>query len=290
MNVIKQTIEQLASADRCAYSPTGPWAAEPTALTCLALEIHNQHQPAIRLAKQLADAQDSNGSIGALADHDTPAWPTSLAILAWLACAQKAFADNIRRAVDWSLATYGKPADPTPQVGHDPSILGWSWAADTHAWMEPTCMFVLALKAAGIGKHSRAREGERLIIDRLLPTGGSNYGSTLVLGQATLPQVQSTGLAMLALAGEENSDPRVEASLKYLEETLGPMTTTSSMCYGLLGLTAHNRRPPQADDFLQQSLEREVSRGTCEYKLALISLAALKDLAIFPGVLPKVSV
>ena len=112
------------------------------------------------------------------------------------------FADNVQRAVNWSLATHGKPADPNPQVGHDPSILGWSWAADTHmpGWSRPACLY-LHSRPQACEITSRTREGVQLIIDRLLPTGGSNYGNTLVLGQATLPQVQSTGLAMLALAG-----------------------------------------------------------------------------------------
>lgn len=278
MNIIQQPIDQLCAAERCSYSPAGPWAAEPTALACLALEIHNEHHSALRLANQLAAAQQPNGANGVFAEQDTPAWPTSLAILAWIACDRELFADQLERAVKWSLATQGKPADPNPQVGHDPSILGWSWAADTHAWMEPTCMFVLALKAAGLRNHSRTREGVRLITDRLLPTGGSNFGSTLVLGQATLPQVQSTGLAMLALAGEENNDLHVGASLDYLEHTIGPETTTSSMCYGLLGLTAHGRRPLQAANFLQQAFEREMSRGTSEYKLAMIALASHDDI------------
>ncbi len=292
MNIIQQTLDQLRAADCCSYSPGGPWAAEPTALACLALEIHHERTPALRLAHQLAAAQQPDGSIGALAEHTTPAWPTSLAMLAWMACSQddtqSTFAEEIALAVHWALATHGKPADPNPQVGHDPSILGWSWAADTHAWMEPTCMFVLALKAAGLRSHSRTRDGVRLITDRLLPTGGSNYGSTLVLGQATLPQVQSTGLAMLALAGEENNDLRVAASLDYLEHSICLETTTSSMCFGLLGLTFHGRRPPQAASFLQQAFDREMTRGTCEYKLALLALAVNEDPALFPGFLPQV--
>ncbi len=283
MSVFLQIIESLRGAVRCAYSPAGPWAAEPTALSSIALDIHGELDASSRLADQLADAQQHDGAIGALSEHDTPAWPTSLAVLAWIACDEAKYADNIRRGIEWTLTTHGKPAEPNPQVGHDPSILGWSWAANTHAWMEPTCMFVLALRAAGLSAHSRTREGVRLITDRLLPTGGSNFGSTLVLGQATLPQVQSTGLAMLALAGEINDDLRVAASLEYLEASIGSETTTSSMCYGILGLTSHGRRPKLADVYLERALAREMERGASEYKLALLALAACKEMKSFPG-------
>jgi hypothetical protein len=280
MSISTKCIERLRNTDRCSYSADRAWAAEPTALACLALTAHGENTAALRLARQLADVQLQNGSVTANSESDSPGWTTSLAILAWLACED--FDTNIDRAIDWALATHGKPAPMNPQIGHDPTILGWSWAAETHAWMEPTCMFVIALKAAGLGDHPRTREGVRLVTDRLLPTGGSNFGSTLVLGQATLPQVQSTGLAMLALAGEAITDPRVAKSLQYLEASLNPATTTASLSYGLLGLTAHNRRPPHAEAWLAGALERELTRGASAYKLALLALAGIPDKSWLP--------
>ncbi len=280
MSIATKCIEQLRNTDRCGYRADGEWAAEPTALACLALAAQDEHAAAMRLAKQLADVQLQNGSVTANSESDSPAWTTSLAILAWLACDD--FQDNIDSAIAWALTTHGKPAPKNPQIGHDPTILGWSWAAQTHAWMEPTCMFVVALKADGLGDHARTREGVRLVTDRLLPTGGSNFGSTTVLGQPTLPQVESTGLAMLALAGEKNSDPRVELSLRYLAEHLIPTTTTASLSYGLLGLTAHHRRSPHAQALLAGALERELARGSSAYKLALLVLANHSDMSWLP--------
>lgn len=280
MSLSTNCIERLRNIARCGYSADSVWAAEPTAFACLALAAHGENTAALRLARQLADAQQANGSVTANGETDSPAWTTSLAILAWLAC--DGFQDNIDRGVEWALATHGKPAPKKTQIGHDPTILGWSWAAETHAWMEPTCMFVIALKVAGLSDHSRTREGIRLVTDRLLPTGGSNFGSTLVLGQPTLPQVQSTGLAMLALAGEVNSDPRVENSLRYLAENLKPTTTTASLSYGLFGLTAHNRPPPHAEALLAGALEREIKQGPSAYKLALLALASIQDTSWLP--------
>jgi hypothetical protein len=280
---MNECIKHLRKLDRCGYAADGVWAAEPTALAALALRAHEEPTAALRFAKQLADVQHSNGAVTANGDSDSPAWTTSLAILAWLATDEVQFETHIKSAIDWSLTTYGKPGPKNPQIGHDPTLLGWSWAANTHSWMEPTCLFVIALKAAGFGDHARTREGVRLVTDRLLATGGSNFGSTVVLGQPTLPQVESTGLAMLALAGEVNTDPRIEKSLSYLEQEINSRTTTASLCYGLMGLTAHSRRLANAEMLLTAALERELSRGASAFKLALIALASITDLSWLPN-------
>jgi hypothetical protein len=282
MSVADQCIDRLRSIDRCGYSAAGAWAAEPTALTCLALRAHDEPTAALALARQLADAQQSNGVVPATADADSPPWTTSLAMLSWLACNFDAFAGNIESAIQWALAEHGKPAERNAQVGHDTTLLGWSWAVKTHSWLEPTAFFVLALRAAGLNEQPRTREGVRLITDRLLPTGGCNYGSTMVLGQYTLPQVEATGVAMLVLAGEDNIDPRVEKSLAYLENNLTADTPTSSLCYGIVGLTAHNRRPALADEWLAAALERELARESCAYKLALLALASMPNTSWLP--------
>jgi hypothetical protein len=284
---ITTLLDRLAAKDCCTYGTDGPWAAEPTALACLALVGHDRLEVARKLTDQLVAAQLADGAVPVLAGQEAPAWTTSLAILAWVACERSPIRADFERqrqlAIEWALAHHGKPADPQPEVGHDPRLLGWSWADNTHSWMEPTAMFVLALKAAGLKDHARTREAIQLVTDRLLPTGGSNFGSTIVLGQATLPQVESTGLAMLALAGEVNTDPRVEASLRYLESSVSSQTPTASLAYGLLGLTAHGRRPASADGFLQQAFERELARGSNEFKLALLALAGLEEVGAIPG-------
>ena len=209
---------------------------------------HAESHAALSLARQLAEIQVKAGSVGVSQEHEMPAWTTSLA---WLALAEDTgtteFQKSLERASLWILSATGRILPRNPQIGHDPTIVGWFWAADTHSWMEPTCLAVLALNALGHEKHSQTSEGTRLIIDRLL---GCNFGSTVILGQATLPQLQSTGLAMLALADTLSSDPRIGKSLDYLERGISERSATASLCYGLLGLTAHSRRPPEAKHYL----------------------------------------
>jgi hypothetical protein len=138
---------------------------------------------------------------------------------------------------------------------------------------------VLALKAAGNGDHPRTREAVRLIGDRLLPAGGCNYGNTTVLGQTLLPHVQPTGLAMMALADEKLPVPQVTLSLNFLQRELCQDTTTSSLCYGLLGLAAHDRMPPDRGEWLNRAHNRSISKGASCYKLALLALAAAERYA-----------
>jgi hypothetical protein len=187
-----------------------------------------------------------------------------------------AFADNLRRALDWTLHEHGQPAPRKPYFGHDSTIVGWSWAENTHSWIEPTAMFVRALKAIGHDQHARTREGVRLLVDRLLPTGGCNYGNTIVLGQPLLPHIQPTGLAMWALAGEGKDDPRIERSLAYLEREATPTLATASLCYGLLALDAHGRQFHPHEALLCKAFDRAVRQGGNPYALALIGMASAR--------------
>jgi hypothetical protein len=136
---------------------------------------------------------------------------------------------------------------------------------------------VLALKAAGYTQHSRTREAVSLLVDRLLPDGGCNYGNTMVLGQQLRPHLQPTGLTLAALAGEPLKDPRLDASLEYLRRALSQDTPCLSLCYGLWGLAAHRRFPPQADHWLSAAAERLTDCKSGLWKLSLVVLAALGE-------------
>jgi hypothetical protein len=282
-----QLLAQLESADHWGYHASGPAASEPAAWACLALSIHGRLDAAARVARWLVSIQQPSGAIGITDRERTPTWPTSLAILAWVSIVSREspdsralFQEPIRKAIRWSLAKQGMSIPRRPHIGHNATIVGWSWADDTHSWLEPTCFHVIALKAAGQGEHPRVQEGLRLIVDRLLPTGGCNYGNTQVLGQTLLPHLQPTGLAMMALAGTPIQDDRIEASLQYLTNRLQNIQSssrvmpTASLCFGLLGLTSHRRRPLAVDTWLKAACDQVRRQESSMYKLALIALAA----------------
>jgi hypothetical protein len=273
-----ELLGQLEATVPCGYFARGEAASEPTALAGLALATNGRQDAARRAADWLVERQEATGAIGVTATHDSPCWPTALALLLWKALDEEQYLAAIAAANDWALAEKGETLPMREAVGHDSMLLGWSWAANTHSWLEPTAMFVLALKAIGKREHPRTREAVRLLVDRLLPSGGCNYGNTVVLGQELLPHLQPTGIVMLALGDEQIDDPRIGRSLEYLGANLSADTAAASLCYGTLGLTAHRQSPTDKLEWLEMAHERTMKQGASPYKLALISLASTHQL------------
>lgn len=282
MSFIEAILDSLATQMPCGYHALGPASTEPTALAVMALAAQGRHAAAAKGLEWLAGIQAGNGSVGPTASQATPGWPTSLAVLAVHFATNSGDARvtsakrfDLDRAVAWILQTRGEALPRTPEMGHDTTLVGWPWVEDTHSWVEPTAMCVLALKAVGRGNHPRVREAVRLLIDRLLPDGGCNYGNTLVMGQVLRPHLQPTGLAMLALAGEPDQTGRIAKSLDYLTRELSPRTAAASLAYGLMGLAAHDRLPAIAHSWLETASRRTLGREAAPYRLALIALAAM---------------
>jgi hypothetical protein len=269
-----ELIDRLAAQIPCGYHVSGPASTEPTALAALAFVAYRREIAASKALDWLADLQVADGSIGPTAEQASPGWPTSLAVLAAI-CVERKGKLNVDRGVRWILETRGEALPRTPEMGHDTTLVGWPWVEATHSWIEPTAMHVLALKAAGRGDHPRTREAVRLLIDRLLPDGGCNYGNTVVMDQVLRPHLQPTGLAMLALAGESDRDGRIAKSLDYLVAELSPRTAAASLAYGLLGLAAHDRSPQAARSWLEIAYRRTIAREPAQYPLALLALAVL---------------
>ena len=275
----QSVVERLVATDRWGYDAAWPSATEPAALAAIALLGHGAARAAQKPLQWLTKTQRADGSLGVDAQQSSPTWPTSLAVIAWTAAdsmrGSSKFEPQLASAVRSMLRVEGVRLERVPEMGHDSTLLGWPWVEGTHSWIEPTAMHLLALKAVGQSQHPRAREAARLLADRLLPSGGCNYGNTTVLGQTLRPHVQPTGVCLLALARESALEVRVEASLKYLERELSPRTTTASLCYALLALAALDRWPARADALLEAAGRRTLSRDAAPYKLALLALAAL---------------
>lgn len=290
MTWIEETLAKLSAQPVGGYALRAPSASEPTALAAIALARHGEQAAAHRAARWLLRTQASDGGVGINRDHQWPQWPTGLAVLAWSIVEQSApsgassnrlddrYTAAIEHGVDWILSVKGQVQPRNPSVlGHDTRLVAWPWVEGTHSWIEPTAMHVLALKAVGAAEHPRTREAVAMLIDRQLSTGGCNYGNTTVLGQRLRPHVHPTGLALLALAGERDKRKCIAGSLDYLQRTVSAATTTASLCWALTALTAHGRRPAEANRWLQTAYERRIKSGPATHHLALLALAALED-------------
>lgn len=258
----------LSQAPVMGYLGSRTNAAEPLALAAMALHGEGQSDAAQACSDALMACQDKDGKVG-VRSHEAPYWPTALAAILW---AQRHENQPRReKAVQWLTYARGEPIEAQSDiVGHDTSLIAWPWVLGTHSWIEPTAMAVAALKANGLEQHARTREAVQLLINRLLPTGGCNYGNTEVLGQTLRPHLQPSGLALWALAGETHSE-QTDLTLDYVHRATTCAQTPWSFSWGAIGLAAWAQPQIAAERF--EEVSQVAMRHKSAISLALVLLA-----------------
>lgn len=202
----------------------------------------------------LRTRQQSDGSWRVSDDVPRGSWTTSLAVLALGA----ADADDPRVAsgLEWLLDMEGRTPTFWDQVRAwftqqplsddlDPGLIGWPWEPDTFSWIEPTCYALLAIKryralVDARRAADRIADAERLLLDRVCPGGGWNYGNARAQGQDLRPYPDTTALGLLALqdrAGEEATRQGSDALLRLLTHTVSGL----ALSLALLALPLHGR-------------------------------------------------
>lgn len=223
---------------------------------------------------RLAAGQLEDGRVSISSSNPESFWLTPLAILAWHGSEKHVKPRS--HAIDFLLRTSGEhwlKEDGSP-LAHDTSIQGWSWTENTHSWVVPTSLSILALRTSGFGEHDRVREGIRLLMDRQLPSGGWNYGNTLTYGKELYPQADCTGLALSALM-DCVSRGDVGKSISYLQSRVLQVRTPLSLGWGILGLGAWGRRPKQATAWVSECMSRQDKYGAYDTTLVSLLLLAL---------------
>lgn len=257
------------------YHPGEHSRADATSWAVLALSLMDGSPDACHQGKTfLVTQQHEDGRISITPDHPQASWPTALAILAW--GADPLFRGARDQAIHFLLDFCGKhwPNPENSIMGHDLSIVGWPWIADTHSWVIPTAMAIMALQRSGITQHSRISQGLDMLLDRQLPKGGWNSGNTLVFGKELYPLPECTGIALQALAGNTERQA-IERSLSYLLEQLPHLRTPVSLGWALLGLSAWGEQPVQSEEMIDQSLHLQKRHGPYSLpSLALLMCAA----------------
>lgn len=218
----------------------------------------------------LASQQATDGRVSISPSHPEASWPTPLAIFAWEGVPQYQEAQS--RAVDYLIGFTGQHfPNPDPSIiGHDTAILGWPWITDTHSWVVPTALALLALHKVGLGTHPRAIAGQQMLINRQLPSGGWNYGSTTVFNRELHPLPECTAIALQALAGN-TAIHEIERSLQYILHELPHLRTPISLGWTLLGLGAWGLKPTNTEELVSACFHRQARYGS----YALPSLALL---------------
>lgn len=272
-DAMKVAESRLASRPVGGYHPGGEAATEPTAWATIALAECERFEAARVGATWLAERQARDGSVGVTVSQSTPAWTTALAILAWRRVDATLYAGRIDAAARWAFNQEPWTRERDALFGHDTMLSGWSWAPDTHSWVEPTAFFAVALRDRVHADSPRRGEAVRLLVDRLLPDGGANYGNTTVFGQQLLQHVQTSGVVAWVLADESIEDARLARTLDYLEASLAEPSGTASTAWSVRGLAAHNRGGGAAHEALLKAWPRVRDSGSL-HKTALFALAA----------------
>ena len=255
-----------------ADQPECPLRPDSTAWAVLALESAGTGTSLVDGGRSaLAAGQFVDGRVH-MPDAPEVIWPTPLAILAWLKDAKYLEARN--RAIDLLLKISGSHWNKIPghPSEHDTSLAGWAWAIGTHSFIEPTVMAILALEITRHDNHPRFMEGISLIMDRRLSRGGWNYGNTRVYGSELFPFIDTTGMALTALAGH-TSEESVKSSIDYLRAGVENCRTPLSLGWALFGLGAWGIFPEESGAWIEQTLTRQEKFGS--YGTSLLSILAL---------------
>ena len=261
--------------------PGGTYQVDSTAWGILALSACDGPTQLLDQARDLLMRdQLPDGRLCVDRTHPASFWPTSLAIMAWEHT--ESCRDAQQRAIRFMLETTGHHFPRTPDLpsAHDPMLKGWPWVGDTHSWVEPTAMGVMALRSVGHGQHDRVKEAVRMVLDRQLPHGGWNYGNAIVLGTELRPMPESTGAALAGLACLIERDA-VRASLAYLQHEVTRLQTPISLGWSLLGLAAWQYAPPNAAVLIERCLANQERYG--EYETSALCLLVLGGLAVETG-------
>jgi hypothetical protein len=239
-----------------------PYRSDATAWAIIALSSLDGNMSCIQRAiERLTADQLRDGRIGISLDHLDAFWPTSLAVLAWQGL--PGYSQYQGRAIQFLLETTGRHwkksvSDP---MAHTPALKGWPWIHETHSWVEPTAISIIALRVAGYAGHPRIEEATRMLMDRQLPHGGWNCGNTIVFGQELRPAPESTGTALHALAGLVTRE-EVHLSLDYLSKEVTHLRTPIALGWSLLALNSWGVSPPNAPSLIAGCLERQERYGT----------------------------
>ena len=261
----------------------GGYRPDATAWAILALSAADPENDLLEPSRsRLAAGQLKDGRVSLSREAAEAFWPTPLAVLAWQG--SPAHHKTQTRAVHFIINTSGTHQEKTPEdvIGHNPAIRGWSWVENTHSWVEPTALALIALRGAGHGNHPRVAEAVDMLLDRQLHHGGWNYGNTTVYGQELRPMPDTTGLALQALSGQAGRED-VKHSVSYLKAQAGRLRTPLNLAWCLLGLRAWKELPGNAETMVFETLGRQAVYGkykTSHLSMLILALLATEGLAV----------
>jgi hypothetical protein len=260
------------------YRQGGSWT-EPTVYALLAYQAVRTAAP--RTADAVAwlrAAQQSDGGWTPRPSVDGSTWVTALVAL---------MAPQTAGAAEWLLRHSGMETSPLYRLSRflrdgklpdGPDLSGWSWFPGTAAWVTPTCLGILALKKCYWQRPSsdlreRIDQAQTFLLSRRCADGGWNHGSARALGYNLDSYPETTGQALLALAGTDAA--KLEESFRLAQLFLREQRSSGGAAWLRLGLLAHQRLPADAPFFTMPC------RTVPDTALTLIAAAAEQGYNVF---------
>ncbi len=250
------------------YGRGASWT-EPTSLALLALLASNSAGPPVaRGIDWLLRSRRPDSGWPPAPSVERSTWVTALAVIVLASAARLASYDP---AIDWLFTQTGRESSmihklrqrllgspPDPLLKYD----GWPWFPGAAAWVTPTSLTIVALKQIQKKDRreaiaARIREGQRYLLSRVCADGGWNHGSSKALGYDSDSYPETTGIALLALAGLDS--PKIRAGITRAERHLENCPSWEAFCWLRLGLAAHGKTSAPARTFTEHPGVIEVS-------------------------------
>ena len=253
---LRRALESLRRPDGgFATTAGGSSEVEPTVMAALALGSDDRRARVWLERHQRAD--------GAFLQADRrPVGPTGSALAALVLGGERA-----RRAIDYAVSRRGLP----PPEAADQSRRGWGWTSEARSFVEPTSRVLIASNLVPPRDASARGEAVAVLGERQCVDGGWNHGITTVLDEHLPGYVQTSAIALIALAGEPR--PFVRTGLEFVRQSWrtepGGLTTAQvAVAFHLHGLdedAAHARTALAtiARRRRRSSAGRSVSHGRC---------------------------
>ncbi len=275
--------DELRSLLLGSQNPDGGWPfrngqswTEPTALALLYLSNPRDSSDALSKASSwLLKRQRSDGGWQPNDQVKASSWVTSLALLAL--ARKPAMVPQCKTAADWIIGQiYPEPpllqrivsriraADPPHAQGSSP------WFAGTAGWVIPTALNRLALvswnqvaRSPDIERH--LAESGSYLLSRRCSDGGWNHGGSSFRSENAISYPETTGVALLALAG--TGAESLSYSLALADQMLQNPQSLEGLSWLEIGLLANCRHFTPRQNSLRPRTMRDVA-------LRLLSFAA----------------
>jgi hypothetical protein len=143
------------------------------------------------------------------------------------------------------------------------------------SWVIPTAFSVVALKQSlsccrARRITARIQLGTDMLRDRACLQGGWNAGNGIVFGAPLTPHIDTTAIALLALASA--ADPAATQGLSWLQQTCFECSSAYSLAWSVLALSLHQ---DPARDQCREKLMKLLPSKLSILNIETLSLAAI---------------